>query len=412
MKKIKKCRSCKTDKIWDLFNLGDFYLQGSFLKKGATQSLNKKYKLSLVLCSNCSLVQLKHTVNKEILYKNYWYLSGVNLTMKNHLKLLVKKIIKINSINKRIQTNILDIGCNDGTLIRNYPNSFFKTGIDPSNVVKKIRKNYRTKIVNDFFPPKKKLLPRIKFDIITAIAMFYDTNDPIKFSRYVKKILSPNGFWIIELSYLMDMIKLNSFDTICNEHLEYYSLSSLKFIMKKSGLKIFKIEFNKINGGSIRCYVTHENNKIYDNNFDQNKIKKVLYYESIKGVKSKTLYLNFYKKIIILKKKIKLKISSILKKNKIIHGYGASTKGNTILQWLGIDYKKIKYIADRNKLKWGATTIGTNIEIISEHLSRKMKPDYYFVLPWHFKQEFLKRERSFLKNGGKLIFPLPNLKIL
>jgi hypothetical protein len=412
MKKIKKCRSCKTDKIQDLFNLGDFYLQGSFLKKGAPQSLNKKYKLFLVLCSNCSLVQLKHTVNKEILYKNYWYLSGVNLTMKNHLKLLVKKIIKTNSINKRTQTNILDIGCNDGTLIRNYPNSFFKIGIDPSNVVKKIRKNYRTKIVNDFFPPKKKLLPRKKFDIITAIAMFYDTNDPIEFSRYVKKILSPNGFWVIELSYLMDMIKLNSFDTICNEHLEYYSLSSLKFIMKKSDLKIFKIEFNKINGGSIRCYVTHENNEIYDNNVYQNKIKKVLHYESIKGVKSKTVYLNFYKKIIILKKKIKLKISSILKKNKIIHGYGASTKGNTILQWLGIDYKKIRYIADRNKLKWGATTIGTNIEIISEHLSRKMKPDYYFVLPWHFKQEFLKRERSFLRKGGKLIFPLPNLKIL
>ena len=189
MKKIKKCRSCKTDKIQDLFSLGNFYLQGSFQKKGAPQGLNKKYKLSLVLCSNCSLVQLKHTVNKEILYKNYWYLSGVNLTMKNHLKLLVKKIIKINIINKRVQTNILDIGCNDGTLIKNYPNSFFKVGIDPSNVARKIKINSRTKIVNDFFPPKKKLLPRKKFDIITAIAMFYDTNDPIKFSRYVKKIL-------------------------------------------------------------------------------------------------------------------------------------------------------------------------------------------------------------------------------
>jgi hypothetical protein len=207
------------------------------------------------------------------------------------------------------------------------------------------------------------------------------------------------------------MLKLNSYDTICHEHLEYYSLSVLQFLLKKNSMKIFKIEFNKINGGSIRCFITHDNNINYDKKKNYSLIKKNVTKEKRLKLNSITPYKNFQKKIYANKFQLRKVLLNILKKKKIIHIYGASTKGNTILQFCKIDNKLIKYAADRNPYKVGLKTLGSNISIIDESKSRKMKPDYYLVLPWHFQNEFVKREREFLKNGGKFIIPLPNVRI-
>ena len=241
--------------------------------------------------------------------------------------------------------------------------------------------------------------------------MFYDIQKPTVFVKNIKKILVKDGIWIFELSYLVEMLKLNSYDTICHEHLEYYSLTTLNYLMKICGMKIFKVKFNDINGGSVRCYVTHINNYKYDTRNNYKIIEKKLKYE--KKIKINTIqpYNKFYKRIIKIKKKLNSLIKKIIVEKKKIHIYGASTKGNTILQWQGINNKLIQYAADRNPSKWGAQTIGSKIKIISEKQSRKFKPDYYLVLPWHFKREFLKREKSFMKSGGKMIFPLPEIKV-
>ena len=248
------------------------YIQGSFIKKNSPPSYQKKIPLKLVLCKNCSLVQLQHTTNKEILYKNYWYESGVNETMRNHLKNIVKIVCKIK--NKKKLINALDIGSNDGTLLNFYPKNINRYGVDPSQIINKIKdKNIKT--FRDYFPPKKNRFRnlKIKFDIITSIAMFYDLDNPNLFVRKIKSYLKDDGVWVFELSYLVDMLKLNSFDTICHEHLEYYSIYSLDYLMNKNGLKIFDITRNKINGGSIRCFVTHKNCKLFDKKIIQ-KVKK------------------------------------------------------------------------------------------------------------------------------------------
>ena len=241
--------------------------------------------------------------------------------------------------------------------------------------------------------------------------MFYDIQDPTSFVNNIKNILDENGIWIFELSYLVDMLKLNSYDTICHEHLEYYSITTLNYLMKKTDMKIFKIQFNEINGGSIRCYVTHSSNQNYDNKNNLNVIKKTLKKENNLKINTTIPYKNFFKRIIKIKHELNELIRNIKKNKKIVHIYGASTKGNTIIQWQGINDKIIEFAADRNPQKWGAKTIGSNIKIISEEKSKKMSPDYYLVLPWHFNKEFLKREKFFMNNGGKMIFPLPKIKI-
>lgn len=408
--KINKCRICGSKNLKKIIDLKKQYIQGSFIKKNNPKPYLKKIPLSVMLCENCTLAQLSHTVNKEILYKNYWYESGINLTMQNHLKEITK--IGSNLIKKNDNISVLDIGCNDGTLLNFYPKKFKKYGIDPSQIIKKINKK-KVNVINDFFPPQKKnLLLNLKFDLITSIAMFYDLQNPNIFVKKIKTHLKDNGVWIFELSYLIDMLKLNSFDTICHEHLEYYSIHSLEFLLKKHNLKIFNISRNTINGGSIRCFVTHSDNIIYDKNENIKKIKKLISYEKKIKIKRTYIYDKFDKNINKIKKKLISKIKSILKKKNKIYILGASTKGNTILQFLNINDKVIPYAIERNKQKIGAKTIGSNIIIVSEEFAKNSEPDYKLVLPWHFKREIINREFNYIKKGGKLIFPLPKVLII
>ena len=410
--KIKECRICKSRNLKIIIDLKSQYIQGSFIKKNYPKPYSKKIPLKLVFCNKCFLVQLLHTTNKEILYKNYWYLSGINQTMKTHLKKLVNLIYAT----KRKETkniDVLDIGCNDGTLLNYFPKSINKYGIDPSQIIKKIDKKKIT-VIKDFFPPKKENLEslKIKFDLITSVAMFYDVDDPNLFVKNIKYYLKNKGIWVFELSYLVDMLKLNSFDTICHEHLEYYSLQTLNYLMKKNGLKIFNLSRNSINGGSIRCFVTHEKNSIYDKKQNIYKVKKLIKNEKKLKINSLYPYKKFYKNILKIKFDLKQLILSIKKQGKSIFILGASTKGNTILQFLNLNNKIINYAVERNKQKIGAITIGSNIKIISEQMSKRLNPDYYLVLPWHFKNEILNREKEFVRKGGNLIFPLPKIQII
>ena len=410
--KINKCRICKSKKLLKVIDLKKQYIQGSFIKKNFPTPFSKKIPLKLVLCKDCLLVQTSHTVNKKLLYSNYWYSSGINSTMRNHLKNLAKDISGIfqKNFNKKY---VLDIGCNDGTLLNYFHSKINKFGIDPSQIIKNIDKK-KIKIFRDFFPPRKKNFKKIKikFDIITSIAMFYDIDDPNKFVKKIKFYLSQKGVWVFELSYLIDMINLNSFDTICHEHLEYYSLSTINYLLKRNNLKLFKVSKNDINGGSIRCYVTHDKNYLYDEFRHSKYIEKLLKKEQFLGIDKIEYYNSFNRNIRKIKSNLKKKITNLIKNGKKIYILGASTKGNTILQYLEIDNKMIPYAIERNRNKIGAETIGSKIKIIGESILKKNTPEYMLVLPWHFKKEILKRERKYIKNGGTLIFPLPKVHII
>lgn len=411
----KTCRVCGSSALTPVINLGEQHLQGSFFKPGKEEPPLRKIALSLLRCDPtkdekaCGLLQMEHTVPPEVLYSAYWYRSGTNQTMRNHLQGITQEATAL--INKS-NARVLDIGCNDGTLLKSYPPDFIKFGVDPSDVAQEITEEITA--IQDIFPSEEltKILQGEKFDIITSIAMFYDLEDPVNFCQEIKKALAPGGLWVFEMSYMPSMLKMNSYDTICHEHLEYYSLAVLEYILKQADLKIVDAVLNDINGGSIRCYATHLDNFAFKKQEAVTRIKLLRQEEFDMELDTDKPYKNFQDRINVHKEELISMLKKLKKEGKSIHIYGASTKGNTILQWCGIDNRIVDVAAERNPDKYGAFTLGTDIPIVSEADSRAMKPDYYLVLPWHFKEEFLKREEETLKSGVGLIFPLPNVEII
>lgn len=411
----KTCRVCGSHALTRVISLGDQYLQGSFVKPGKEMPPTRKIATSLVRCDPmrdekaCGLLQMEYTVPPEVLYSAYWYRSGTNNTMRNHLKAIAEDATQLLNKSSGI---VLDIGCNDGTLLNCYPPEYKKFGIDPSDVAQEVKGDI--KVLQDLFPSDEllKVLQGEKCNIITSIAMFYDLENPIDFVQGIKQVLAEDGIWIFEMSYMPTMLKMHSYDTICHEHLEYYSLAIIEYILKQAGMKVFNATLNDINGGSIRCYATHSNNFIYKKDEYQQNIKSLRQEEFDLELDTDKPYKNFQDRINVHKEELNTLLKNFKKEGKKIHIYGASTKGNTILQWCGIDNRIIDVAAERNPDKYGAYTIGTEIPIVSEADSRAMNPDYYLVLPWHFKQEIVQREQEMLNKGVGLIFPLPDIEIV
>ena len=402
--KIKYCRSCKNKSLTRVYSLGKQSLTGIFPSK--KNSKVTAGQLSMVLCSKCKLLQLENNFNPNEMYgDNYGYMSSLNSSMVSHLKLKYEQLKSKYEFN--FNDNILDIGSNDGTFLSFFSKKFNLYGCDPT--IKKFSKYYRKDIrqIKDFF--SSKLFGNKKFKLITAISMFYDLPDPLKFATEINSILDNDGIWHIELSYMPMMIKNISYDTICHEHLEYYSLYSLKYLLSKAGLKIINLSFNQTNGGSIALDVTKKASKYKQCGYLINwilKSEKLNRYNTIK--KQKEFFKACKTHKILLKKLIK----NLQEEGKTIYGYGASTKGNVLLQYCNFNSKEIKYIGEVNKFKFNRYTPGSKIKIISEQKLKKMKPDYLLVLPWHFKDNIVKKEKAYLNSGGKLLFPLPDIEII
>ena len=410
----KTCRACGSSSLKRVIDLGEQFLQGSFVKEGKELPPQRKIALSLVRCDPtrderaCGLLQLEQSVPPEILYSAYWYRSGTNNTMRQHLKGIADEAAAIVG---RTGCVVLDIGCNDGTLLKCYPASFTKFGIDPSDVAQEVTGDIS--VVQAIFPSGELLatLAGRKCDIVTSIAMFYDLEDPVAFTRSIREILAPDGVWVFEMSYMPTMLKMNSYDTICHEHLEYYSLAVIEYVLHAAGMKVFNCTLNEINGGSIRCYATHAENFRYKSDEFNHNIKRLRQEEFDLELDTDKPYKNFQDRINVHREELNLLLRKLKKEGKKVHIYGASTKGNTILQWCGIDNRIIDFAAERNPDKYGARTLGTDIPIISEAESRALEPDYYLILPWHFREEFLRREDEVRRRGTKFIFPLPSVEI-
>ena len=286
------------------------------------------------------------------------------------------------------------------------------TGSIPSDIANVIRDG--TTVINTVFPSEQAMavLPAGGIDAVTSIAMFYDLEDPVEFARKIKHLLKKDGIWVFEMSYLPLMLLQNSFDTICHEHLGYYSLAVLDTIMRKADLRIFRASINDINGGSIRCYACHASNTIYGSATDRHFLARLRIAEFQMELDTSEPYATFQRRIDALKENLTKLLFDIRAKGQRIHIYGASTKGNVLLQWYGVNRLTVDCAADRNPQKVGSHTLGTHIPIVSEAESRAQKPDYYLVLPWHFRKEFLQREKDTIMAGTKMIFPLPGIEVV
>jgi NDP-4-keto-2,6-dideoxyhexose 3-C-methyltransferase len=417
MKTYTACRVCEGS-LEPVLSLGDLYVS-DFVSPD--DSGGYKAPLELVLCRRCRLLQLKHTVPAEAMYRNYWYRSGTNQTMRDALSDIANKAESLAHLGS--DDAVLDIGCNDGTLLTSYKTGgIYKIGFDPAKNLAEMSRKVADTVVADFFSAeefrKTEALSIRAPKIITSIAMFYDLDDPRKFVGDIKRILHNDGLWVVQMSYLPLMIQQNELGNICHEHLEYYSLHSLEYLLDLYDFEVVDIELNDINGGSFRTYIRNRSankaafgDEVY-RNLASERVRDFREREIKMGLDELQVYSDFAFWAERIKRDTVEFIANEVRQGKKVYVYGASTKGNTILQYYGLDESLVSGAAERNPDKWGKITVGSRIPIVSEEDARAAKPDYFLVLPWHFLDEFKMREREYLHHGGRFITPAPHFRLI
>lgn len=401
-----------------LFSLGDLYIS-DFLAEGQ-EPRGERVPLNLVMEESTGAVRLDRVPDANLMYGKYWYRSGVNATMERELGHVVQSCVE--SVRISDGDVWLDIACNDGTLLKQVPGNMIKIGVDPADDTYAFEsRQYSDLIIQDYF--SKEVFQAAKYGdrkakVVTVIAMFYDIDDPLKFLKDVYEVLEDDGLFVLQLSYTPLMLKQLAFDNICHEHIYYYNLLSLKGLLEKAGFGVADCQLNDVNGGSFRVYARKANADVRTfrsspyRDVANYRVDSILAMESADKMDTPEPYMQFWKEINELKDETVAFIKDAKAQGKSIWGYGASTKGNTLLQWFDIDSSLIDGIAERSPYKYGHRTVGSNIPIYSEDEMRAAKPDYLLVLPWHFINEFVQREKDFLNGGGKFIVPCPKFELI
>ncbi len=394
-----KCRLCGSSDLRDVFSLGEQYINDFVLPENIGKGL--KAPLDLMVCDNCSLLQLRHTAPQELLYaRHYWYRSGITSTMRYALRNITEQVEAM--VPLHAGDVVLDIGANDGTMLASYTSKgIYRVGCEPANNLIELLKKNADYVMHDFWDYDRYMTLADqwgfgKAKVITAIGMFYDLDDPNKFIKDAQRALADDGIFVAQLMCLTPMLKNNDIGNICHEHLEYYSLNSLKYLFESNGLEMFKVEENDINGGSYRIFARQY--KGTGISFEENITPDAIMEFAERIDYNRDLCVKFIKEQVSQGKKV--------------YVYGASTKGNVILQYYGLNNTLITAAAERSPEKWGKYTIGTWIPIVSEEEARKAQPDYFLVLPYAFFPEFYEREKEWRLHGGKFIVPLPEFKVV
>lgn len=406
---IDRCRVGGDPHLVSILDLGHQALTGIFPSSAEVEVTSGP--LEMVWCPSSGLVQLKHSYDPDEMYgENYGYRSGLNQSMVEHLTNKVGYLERLSGV--KAGDTVLDIGSNDSTTLRAYQNPGLKrVGIDPTGA--KFARYYPDdiKLVSDFFSAEA--FGKVSSEpakVVSSIAMFYDLEDPVAFARQICEVLADDGVWHFEQSYMPSMLRTNSYDTICHEHLEYYSLGVVAKILEAADLRLIDVVMNNVNGGSFAVTAALKANTTLKSNAPV--IDWLLEQEDRMGLSTPKPFRDFEERVFRHRDDLTRLVRSLVADGKTIIGYGASTKGNVMLQFCGFTPKDIPFIAEVNEEKFGRVTPGSKIPIISEKEAAAMKPDYYLVLPWHFRGGIVQREKQYLANGGRMIFPFPEIEIV
>lgn len=405
---IDQCRIGGGSTLIPVLDLGEQALTGVFPKDPAAPIT--RGPLRLVWCPNSGLLQLAHSFSLSEMYgENYGYRSGLNQSMVRHLTQKIRWLERFAALAPG--DTVLDIGANDATSLKAYTVPGLKRiGIDPTGAKFAAYYPDDIQLVPDFFSARAfAAAGAAPAKIVTSIAMFYDLEDPIAFAREVESVLAPGGIWHFEQSYMPSMLRLTSYDTVCHEHLEYYSFGVVQAILAAAGMRAIDVKMNAVNGGSFAVTAVRQNDP---REGTRAVLDWLLSQEERMGLGTPRPFRDFEERVYRHREDLVRLLRALAADGKKVFGYGASTKGNVVLQFCGITEKELPVVAEVNPDKFGAFTPGTNIPIVSEEEARAMKPDYFLVLPWHFKDGIVQREAQFLADGGHLIFPFPEIEII
>lgn len=414
------CRACGSPDLHGLFSFGNLYVS-NFVTRAEVEGAYAgcpRAPLELVLCRGCTLVQLRHTAPQELLYaRRYWYRSGTTATMRAALDDVVSAACTL--VGLKAGDVVLDIGSNDGTLLRSEhlrSGWAVRVGVEPADNLA-VPENYEgCVLLHDFWPtPKyKELVPYHPAKVVFALGMFYDLEDPGAFVRGVADVLHPEGVFVAQLMCLRQTVEQNDVGNVCHEHLEYYTLRSLVAMYRAAGLEIFDVEQNAVNGGSYRLWARPAGHRDRVGVPGLERVRAALETEEAMGLDNPVRLMAWYHRLLQNRHDVQTLVYQSARAGRRVYGYGASTKGNTLLQWLGLGPDTVLGVADKAEEKWGRYTVGTGIPIVSEEAFRQSDPDLALVLPYAFRDEFLAREAEhrWRKRGGRFAFPLPKLEVV
>lgn len=401
---IDHCRSCGAPDLIGLFSLGAQYLATVFVRDNANHPLaRRKIPLTLLLCKSCGLVQLKETVRRDLLFQEYFYRSATNPMMQKALRDLAREFSE-NLVLER-QDFVLDIGCNDGTLLEFCDRRATRVGIEPARNIDWRGVDPSIRIVNDFFSKDIALKASggRRYKGVTSVAMLYSVEDVNAFAAQVRELLTPDGIWCIQVSYLKSMLDTLSFYDICHEHLYYFSLTTLMRTLERHDLEVFDASTNDVNGGSLRVFAGHRTAA----RPKTAGLRHLIRVEREARLQDAGIYREFFARVKRARTAVRRYVGNERKEGRSVIGLGASTKGNVLLQFFGLNRNWLPYISERNPEKVSLRTLGTGIELVSEEEARRLSPSCMLVLIWFFKDEVVAREREYLSLGGSLLFPMP-----
>lgn len=410
---IERCRICANPRLEPVLHLGVQALTGVF-PRSVDQHVTEG-PVEVLRCvvapgtDACGLVQLRQSYDPSSMYcDTYGYRSGLNQSMVKHLAGIAQQAIRLAA--PKAGDLVIDIGSNDGTSLSCYPKDLQLIGIDPTGT--KFARYYppHVELIPDFFRAElvAKVTARKRAKIVTSIAMFYDLERPLDFVEDIRDILDDDGVWIFEQSYLPSMLEQGSYDTICHEHILYYSLRQIRWLTDRAGLRLLDVEKNDANGGSLRVVAVRSESS----RRSTSRPAELLAEEERLGLLGPEPYARLRERTERHRQELTAFVRRAVADGKSVYGYGASTKGNVILQHCGFTARDIIAIAEVNEDKFGAFTPGTRIPIRSEAEVHAARPDYLLVLPWHFRAGIVAREAAYLANGGRLLFPLPHLEVV
>ncbi len=418
VRQVTACRICGNPALEPVISLGSQALAGLFDDGRPQNQLKSPVSLEVVRCGPsgsaevCGLIQLRHTVPPEAMFHDYGYRSGINSTMRRHLEELAAEAETMAGLARG--DVVVDIGANDGTLLLAYSvPGLTRVAFEPSDV-RPGNADHGLCYLPLFFsqPSFQEAFPGRKAKLVTAIAMLYDIDDPVGFCRQVEQILSDDGLWIVELGYWGALLRNTGFDSICHEHLGYYTLAALEFLARRTGFRIYDVAFNDSNGGSVRVSLVKAAGRRAVPPENSVRVRRALEEERRSGILDAVRIARFRKEAEGIRRELRRVLQEILAGGKKVYGYGASTKGNVLLQYCALTPREITAIADRNPEKHGRRTPGTGIPICSEEEMRRARPDFLLILPWHFLSEFLDRERPLRDAGTRFIVPFPSVRVV
>ncbi len=419
-KLLQCCKVCGSPALTDVISIAPQFLSPTFTRDNAEEGelANIRVPLTMTLCDRgknpdgCGLLQLREEVEPDLLYRRYFYRSATSETMQNDLREVIADIRSRLAL--QAGDIVVDIGANDCTTLGFYPADIKRVGFEPARNIDWSGVDKSITIINDYFNAAafRKQFGDAKARAVGCNAMFYDLPDPNGFTAEVKSMLAPDGLWCIQLSYLPFMLTNMNFYDICHEHLSYYSLAALQKLMERNGLTVVDASTNAVNGGSLRAFIAHAENPAMQTTAGSDNLARLAAAEKDLKLEDPQTFRAYFEKIEDLARRVRGYLDAELKVGKRVFGLGASTKGNVLLQLFGITKEMMPYISERNPEKVGLRTLGTDFELISEERARELKPSTMLVLPWYFKKEIVAREQGYMKEGGKLLFPMPHAHVV